>query len=204
MTERPQTSLLEWAVAGVPLHAETVSGDLHVVAPFDGGVLIGAIDGLGHGPEAAEAARAAVAVLEAHPAESLLRLVERCHDALRKTRGAVITLASFHGRNDEMTWMGVGNVEGMLVRADPTKAIEAAPLRGGIVGLRLPVTREDSVSVSPGDVLILATDGIRGGFTSRLDRSASAAYLAESILSEHRKSSDDATVVVARYLGSAP
>jgi negative regulator of sigma-B (phosphoserine phosphatase) len=204
MTDRPQTSLIEWAVAGVPLEAGTESGDLHVVAPFDDGVLVGAIDGLGHGPEAAEAARAAALVLEAHADEPLLRLFERCHEALRKTRGAVITLASFHGCSGEMTWMGVGNVEGMLLRADRAKAIEAAPLRGGIVGLRLPAPRDSSVFVVPGDMLILATDGIRGGFTSGLDRSACAASLAETILSDHRKSSDDATVVVARYLGLAP
>ena len=44
-----------------------------MVAGFDVGVLVGVIDGLGHGPEAAEAAREAARVLEElkRPAEAL-------------------------------------------------------------------------------------------------------------------------------------
>lgn len=204
MTESRHTSLIEWAVAGAPLFTGTESGDLHVVAPFDGGVLVGAIDGLGHGPEAAAAARAAAVILEAHAAESPLRLFERCHEGLRKTRGAVMTLASIHMRGSEMTWMGVGNVEGVLLRVNLTTANEAVSLRGGIVGLRMPAPREARVSLFPGDTLIIATDGIGGGFSRGIDASASPARLAESILSEHRKRSDDATVVVARYVGASP
>jgi negative regulator of sigma-B (phosphoserine phosphatase) len=195
-------SLIEWAVAGAPLVPGTESGDLHVVAPFEGGVLVAAIDGLGHGPEAAKAARGAATVLEAHAGEPPARLLERCDEALRKTRGAVITLASLLARDGEMTWMGVGDVEAVLLRADRTRATEGAPLRGGIVGLRLPAPREIKVSLSLGDTLILATDGIHRGFASELDRDLAPAALAAAILAAHRRPSDDAMVLVARYLGA--
>jgi len=201
MIERPHTSLVEWAVAGVPLRAGTESGDLHVVAAFDGGVLVGAIDGLGHGPDAAEAARVAADVLQEHAAEPPARLLGRCHDALRSTRGAVLTLASIDGRRGSMTWAGVGNVEGMLLRIDPAAPHESAPLRGGIVGLRLPPCRESTITVVPADILVLTTDGILHGASGGLDRSASAASIAEAVLAAHRNPSDDALVVVARYVG---
>jgi negative regulator of sigma-B (phosphoserine phosphatase) len=195
--------ILDWAIAGRPLPGEIESGDLHVVTPFDGGALVAVIDGLGHGPEAAVAARAAAVVLTAHASEVLLRLVALCHDALRKTRGAVITLASFRTRRAELTWMGIGNVEGLLLRADASKPTDAAPLRGGVVGFRLPAFRETTVSLSWGDTLVLATDGIRGGFARGRRASTPPAQLAETILSEHARTSDDAMVLVARYIGGA-
>jgi hypothetical protein len=52
------------------------------VAPFDSGVLLGAVDGLGHGAEAAAAACAAVTLLEAHRSEPVVDLVLRCHAGL--------------------------------------------------------------------------------------------------------------------------
>ena len=56
----------EWGLAARALHGQAESGDLHLVAPFAGGVLIAAVDGLGHGSEAAAAARVAVATLRDH------------------------------------------------------------------------------------------------------------------------------------------
>jgi phosphoserine phosphatase RsbX len=196
-------SSVDWAVVGHPLKGQSESGDLHVVAPFVGGVLIAAIDGLGHGPEAAVAARAASVVLTSQPTASLHRLIELCHEALRNTRGAVITLASFDTRRDELTWMGVGNAEGVLLHADASSSA-AAPLRGGVVGFRLPAFREATVPVVDGDTLVLATDGIRSGFSRVRSLLGSPGELAEAIMLEFRKPDDDAMVVVARYTeGSA-
>ena len=203
MTEASTSAILDWASAGRPLKGETESGDLHVVAPFDGGALVAAIDGLGHGPDAALAARAAAGVLAAHPSDALVQLVEWCHEALRKTRGVVLTLASFRSRSAELTWMGIGNVEGLLLRADSRRPADTALLRGGVVGFRLPAFRETTVSLSWGDTLVLATDGIRGGFSRGLTAAESPAHLCGSILAEHGKISDDAMVLVARYIGGS-
>ena len=118
MAEEPH-ALVDWAVATLALEGEEESGDLHVVAPFDGGALVAVIDGLGHGPEAAVAARSAAEALERDSTQPVGELLERCHRELRGTRGAVITLASFNARAGTMTWAGVGNIEGTLLRAEP-------------------------------------------------------------------------------------
>jgi hypothetical protein len=197
------STVVDWAIAGRPLAGETESGDLHVVAPFDGGTLVAVIDGLGHGPQAALAARAAAEVLMEHPSDALSRLVVWCHEALRKTRGAVMTLASFRSRGAELTWMGIGNVEGVLLRADDKRASDAAPLRGGVVGFRMPAFREATVSLACGDTVVLATDGIRSGFSRGRSAAASPAHLSASILADHGKTTDDAMVIVARYVGGS-
>jgi serine phosphatase RsbU (regulator of sigma subunit) len=183
--------------AGSPVDSE--SGDLHVVAPFQGGTLVAMIDGLGHGPAAAAAARAAASVLEACPSQSVLILVQRCHDALRKTRGAVMSLASFRTADSSVTWLGIGNVDGVLIHGNG-RPDEAISVRSGVVGFQLPTLRASTVSVSPGDTLIMATDGIRHGFTDDLPIAHSPQELAESILARFARRSDDAHVVVARYL----
>jgi hypothetical protein len=195
--------LLEWGWAGAALEGEGESGDVHVVADFAEGVLVGAIDGLGHGIEAAAAAREAARVLAAHAGEPLASLVERCHEALRGTRGAVMSLASFDARGS-MTWAGVGNVDAILLRggAAPGRRREALTARGGIVGYHLPSLHPSTLPVSSGDLLVLATDGVHDGFVDDLPLRGAARALAEEILARHARGSDDALVVVARYLGA--
>src|SRR6266478_1807830 len=123
-------AMLEWGVAKRALPGETVCGDLHLVQPFQDGVLVAAVDGLGHGEEAASAAQIAVETLRANACESVVSLLERCHEVLRATRGATVTLASFNVRDGTMTWVGVGSVEGVLLHADEhaTPALEYALL----------------------------------------------------------------------------
>jgi negative regulator of sigma-B (phosphoserine phosphatase) len=201
-----EQTIVEWAIGARPLGGADESGDLHVVAPFRNGVLIAAIDGLGHGTEAAVAARAAASVLQSHADKPVDELTRRCHAELRKTRGAVLSVASFNAVDDTMSWLGVGNVEGMVFRADrnakPRR--ETILLRGGVVGSQLPLLRAAVLPIARGDMLVFATDGIRHGFgdDSPLDRHP--AEIADAILDRYGKHTDDALVLVARYRGAGP
>lgn len=194
---------MEWGVATLTLAGQTESGDRHVVKPFPNGVLVAAADGLGHGEEAAAAAKLAVRLLERYAHEAVIGLLQRCHEHLRETRGVALSLASFRGPDSVMTWLGVGNVEGILLRAaaNPKDRRESLVLRGGVVGGQLPPLRASVVPVMPGDTLIFATDGIRGGFGDRLTLGEPAQRLADQILARQATGTDDALVLVARYLG---
>lgn len=192
--------LLDWGWAGAALEAEC--GDVHVVAERPDATLVAVIDGLGHGLEAAVAARTAARVLETFAGEPLEALVGRCHEALRRTRGAVMSLASVAARGGGVTWGGVGNVEGALLRGDGAGGgRETLPLRGGIVGYQHPSLRVATLPLRPGDTLVLATDGIRDEFAEALPRDAPPQALADAILARYARGSDDALVLVARYLG---
>lgn len=197
--------VIEWSSAGVALAASgegDESGDLCVVVPRPHQVLVAAIDGLGHGAEAALAARAAGEVLETHPDEPVIALVRRCHDAIRRTRGVVMSLASFDARSGTMTWIGVGNVEGLLLRGNgDSRTREAIATRGGVVGYQLPPLRSSTIAVSPGDLLIFTTDGIRSDFSTNLSPARSPRVIAQSIVADYAKRTDDCLAVVARYCG---
>jgi serine phosphatase RsbU (regulator of sigma subunit) len=198
-------SLIEWSVASRPIAGQTVSGDLHLVKPLEHGVLLAAVDGVGHGDEATLAAHSAVGILEKHSHESVVSLVKRCHRALIKTRGVVMTVALLHALENTITWLGVGNVEGRLLRADPTAGhrAESVLLRGGLLGLQLPALQASVVPVAPGDLLILATDGVYPGFDTGINLNSTTQQIADRILNLRFKGTDDALVLVARYLGMA-
>jgi len=196
-------SILEWGVSGRVMPGEDESGDAHIVAAFPSGALVAVVDGLGHGPEAAEAAALAVAVMRRLAQEPVVEIIQRCHEELRKTRGAVISLASFHSDMNTMTWLGIGNVEGVLLRAKQSKfaARESLLLRGGVVGYQLPLLRSVTLPISVGDTLMLATDGISGRFADRRATERAPQDIADEILRDDAKETDDALALVARYLG---
>ena len=205
MEEAPRTerTLLDWSVAARPMSGQSVSGDLHLVKRFDQRVLVAVIDGVGHGDEAAAAARTAADILENYPGETTISLFKRCHEALVKTRGVVLTVAILDTVESSMTWLGVGNVEGRLFRADAgaSHPRESVLLRGGLVGYQLPALQASVIPVAAGDLLILATDGIHAAFEEGINLNETPRQIADKILGRHFKGNDDALVLVARYPG---
>ena len=167
---KERLSFLEWGIAERPLPGQPESGDQYLVSAWPTGALLAAIDGLGHGPGAAKAARLAAATLEADAQQPLHLLLDRCHQALRRTSGIVLTLAVYHANDHSLSWLGIGNVEGVLVRADryARPGCEFVIPRGGVVGYRAPPPRISTLAVDPGDTLVLATDGVRPGFVDAL------------------------------------
>lgn len=194
---------LEWGVAGIALPGFSESGDRHVFQTFDGGALVGVMDGLGHGPGAAAAAAEAHSILQANAGENVISLVQRCHAGLKNTRGATVSLASFDFRHGLMTWMGIGNVQGIFLRADRNAngKDEALLLRPGVVGSHLPSMQAAMLPVSAGDSLAFATDGVESDFDHSYIRCQSPGRAAESILARYAKGKDDALILVARYKG---
>lgn len=181
-----------------PLSGETESGDVAVIESSADVTLVAAIDGLGHGPEAAAAARVAAGILEAGVGVEVATLVERCHRALEHTRGASMSLAAFDSSDDTMTWVAIGNVEGRLVgRQRPVRSIFPA---AGVAGVELPPLSPETLSLRRGSTLIFATDGVQGSFSDSLASSGSPQQVADRIMNEHGKSTDDALVLVVRYL----
>lgn len=199
------TPLIDWGIAARSYVGEDQSGDAYVVESLENKVLAAAIDGLGHGEEAAEASRIAALTLTNHASEDIVSLVRRCNKALLRTRGAVLSLASFNPAINTMTWLGVGNVDGFLLRSDPDAkpSYEELLQRGGVVGYQLPSIRPSALQVNRGDTLIFSTDGIRSGFIREVNLEDSPQQIAEMIIMNYNRKTDDALVLVVRYIGGA-
>jgi phosphoserine phosphatase RsbX len=199
-------AFIEWDVAQATLKGENKSGDGYLVKPFANNVLVAVVDGLGHGDEAAAAAKIAVDVLDANAHDSVISLFKRSHEALRKSRGVVMSMALLNGLDATLTWTGVGNVEGLVVRADPEIKPEKESLlmRPGVLGSSLPTLYASIIQMMPGDTFVFATDGIRSGFDEIVNSYDPPKEIATAIVSKYSKGSDDALVLVARYRGFEP
>jgi negative regulator of sigma-B (phosphoserine phosphatase) len=194
---------LERGVAGAAIHGEKRSGDLAVFAGYDDGGLVAVIDGLGHGDPAADASAIAAEVIHRYRSAPPAELLRRCHEALNRTRGVVMTLAWFDLERREMVWFGVGNVEARLVRGDSGYGArhDSALVLGGVVGYSMPAVRTSTTDLYSGDAVAFATDGIESDYSATLAPGIPAQRLAELIFERHGKGTDDALAVVVRYTG---
>jgi len=199
----PQEAI-EWSVASRVAPEETESGDVHVVSQWEGGALVAVIDGLGHGPLAKDAAQQAATVLKSRAREPLVALVNLCHQAIRATRGAVMTLVAFDSREDTATALGVGNVEAVMARADPQAQPprESIVLRAGVVGYQLPALQTTVFPIAAGDVVVFATDGVWDDFAESLRFDEALPTLVERILAQSYRGTDDGLVLACKYTGA--
>ncbi len=170
MPKTKHSSLIDYGISSVSIPGQSESGDLYFVKETKNNVLIGVIDGLGHGAEAATAAKLAVKVLDAYSEVSIIAAARLCHDSLRSTRGVVMALVSISPDDETITWLSIGNVEGILLRADPhsNPVYENIIMRPGVIGYRLPPLYASVVSISKGDLLILTTDGIKDDYIPKI------------------------------------
>jgi phosphoserine phosphatase RsbX len=189
--------------AAMTKEGEEVSGDCACVGHTEAGVLVGVVDGLGHGADAGEAAQQAALVLEdPETGMGVSEALQRCHVALRGTRGAVIALAAFPADAADMEWLAVGNIEGILVRGRAGRSgREMIVQRPGIVGHHMPPLRSATLPVRTGDTLVFATDGVRREVAQAVSSRGTARLAggAAALLEEFATGNDDALLLTARY-----
>jgi anti-sigma regulatory factor (Ser/Thr protein kinase) len=152
--------LARWGAVNVPLGGTGDSGDNWHVTADDGLLAALVVDGLGHGPAAADASSAAVAALAGRPVSDPALFVVRAHEAMLGTRGGVLGIAVINAVAGELAYAGAGNISGWvlhdgkshgLLSREGTAGTQARPPRPHVMRLPWP----------PGATLILASDGIR-------------------------------------------
>jgi len=193
--------MIEFGVAARPAPGETLSGDDFLVELTDEATLVAVVDGLGHGPEAADASNSAVEYLREHAVQPLVPLVEGCHRALRKTRGVVLAIARLEEAGRALSWLGVGNVEARVFRSGRDWGqSDTLLMRGGVVGYQIPALRPRSLGLELGDLLVMATDGIQNDYPSALKPTQTVQASADCVLADYGIDSDDALVLVSRLI----
>jgi phosphoserine phosphatase RsbX len=194
---------IDFGVAARALPGQSTSGDLHAVIPCPRAAIVAVADGLGHDYEAAIAAEVAINTLTASADLPLLDAVRCCHEALISTRGIAISIACLQWSDETLTWLSIGNVAALLLRADDSGSIQRAHvlMRNGVVGHRLPPLRSTTHPIRRRDLLIVATDGVREGFEKGVRFAAPPQEIADHIFARYGKISDGALVLVADGTG---
>jgi hypothetical protein len=182
----------------IPVRGEECPGDDWSLLDLAGGGRLLVADGIGHGPEAAEAAAAAVAILRDNPGLSLRRLLEAMHDALRATRGAVVGVAEFQAADRVVHFAGVGNVSVSIWDGARSRSLVSM---SGTVGYTLGTIREFSYPWPAGGLLIAHSDGLQtrwslGDYPGLAARDPS--LIAGVLYRDFSRQRDDVTVVALR------
>lgn len=186
-----------WGAVCRPKQGQQISGDVFLVREQHDGALIAAvIDGLGGGEEAARAAHAAEAVIDAHPDWPLQELINQSHKALQSTRGAVIGLLKLDPNGNKANYVGVGNIGIHVYSRQPIKPIS----KNGILGFRLPSLLEMRYVFVPGDIFVLYSDGVSTRFAqeNNIELRQEPQQISEFILARYGKTIDDATVLTIK------
>src|SRR5262245_64142464 len=97
---------IEWAVAELAREGQSESGDRYLTLTTADGGLVAVVDGLGHGAEAARAAKTAGRALERGAHRRLVQLLPDCRQSPLGTRDGVDSAAAFAWRAATMTWPG--------------------------------------------------------------------------------------------------
>jgi anti-sigma regulatory factor (Ser/Thr protein kinase) len=190
----------EIGVLGRPLPGERVSGD-HAVFVREGDVLLCAvIDGIGHGPLAADASDHAAAAALAHRGASPASILDACDVAVAGTRGAVMAVARIDEPLGTLEHASVGNVGARLDGHDRTRSFAGSAAALGQRGRKVrPYT--ETVAIAGDEVLVLFTDG----FTSRTSladapglRREHPIVIAQHLMATFARPTDDALALVVR------
>jgi hypothetical protein len=155
------------------------------------------VDGLGHGPLAADAAREAVRVFREQTATDLPEVVRRIHAALRSTRGAAVAVAEAGLAEGVVRFVGVGNIAGTVFADGASRSLVS---HNGTAGLEARRIQEFADPFPRGALLVLHSDGLATQW--RLERypglaGRDPALVAGVLYRDFRRGRDDLTVLVA-------
>ncbi len=194
----PIADEVDASVICLPITGETVCGDAWHVDWTRDRTLVVVADGLGHGPDAAIAASAAIRVIRERGDGMPSALLLAAHNALRPTRGAAISIARINHQTRVVTFAGVGNVAASI--CDATHSRPMAPL-GGIAGHQIASMREFEYPWPELGYLVMHSDGISGRW--RTDAypgimTADPALLASVLFRDFGRGRDDTTVLAVR------
>lgn len=183
----------------VPVTGEEECGDNWIFQKKARGGRLTMADGLGHGPGAADASRAAVRTARERIDESGPELLERIHAALRSTRGAAVAVAEIEPDSRVLRFAGIGNISAAVI--PPSGPIRRLASGAGTAGHQYRKILEFSCPWEAGSMLLMHSDGLQTQWSFEpypglIERHPS--LITGVFFRDYARSRDDVTVVVAR------
>jgi anti-sigma regulatory factor (Ser/Thr protein kinase) len=196
-----QRGQLDIAGFTIPIEGERVCGDAMAWIESKDRILVIMVDGLGHGPLAAEAANEALLIFQAYCSQPPREILARIHDALRKTRGAAVAIAEVRPLSGTLTYAGVGNISGLIISAGNLGRNLMS--HNGTVGHVISRIQEFTVEWPRDGKLIMFSDGLQtrwalSQYPGLVNRPA--AVIAAVLLRDWRRGRDDSSVFVLQHM----
>jgi anti-sigma regulatory factor (Ser/Thr protein kinase) len=196
-------SPIEVGVVSVPIKGEDVCGDGWGVRKTAESVLLMVVDGLGHGILASEAAREAEKIFTGIRGDSPTPILKDSHDALKKTRGAAMAVASLHIERRLVSFAGVGNIGSSIVTPEASRGLAS---HNGTVGHHLHRIQEFTFPWNVDSILVMYSDGLKSGWDLKSYPgiwSRHPGLIAGMLYRDFTRERDDVTVLVAKNRSEA-
>lgn len=146
-----------FGVVCLPMPGESACGDGWAIIEAPTRRVVVVADGLGHGPDAAIAARTAVAIATTHAARTPAEIVAALDAGLRATRGAAACVAALDYGRGLCTFCGVGNISACLHAAGNGRSMVS---HNGTLGHQVRKIQQFEYPLPPGALCILHSDGL--------------------------------------------
>ena len=181
------------------LNDESECGDLAIVKQNGQQCFLALLDVLGHGKNARKVALMARDYIEQNYFNELVDIMNGLHKHLRGTRGAVAAFIRFNICSGEISYVGIGNISVRFFGREHYRAVS----KDGVIGYIMPKPEKKSFTLSPGDIMVMHSDGLKEHFDVSECKdlfSESAQNIAEGLLKRLWKTQDDASCIALKYI----
>lgn len=172
-------------------------GDTWRIAERGNEISILVADGLGHGPLASAASRAAAAAYADSPFEMPSEAMRRFHTKLSGMRGAAAAVAILNGDTRKAAYAGVGNIAASVASPDRSKGMVS---HNGTLGVQLLRSQQFDYELAAGSRVVMHSDGMSARWSLSTYPGLfmrHASVIAAVLYRDHARPRDDVTVVVA-------
>lgn len=185
----------------VAKQGESVCGDAYAIKRSREMVQLFLGDGLGHGPHAREAMNEACAFFMATRENDPVEMLRQMHNAVRKTRGLVASVAALDLKSNEWKVCGVGNI---LTRLYSGLVYKNYMAYNGIVGMNIPTSMKSSIiPAERNQHIVMCSDGLK----TRWDMTKYPSILkydghvlSAALYKDFSRGTDDSSVLVGKIL----
>jgi anti-sigma regulatory factor (Ser/Thr protein kinase) len=194
------TEALDIRAVMVAKSGEIHSGDAWQALPYHNGYAILAVDGLGHGEAAHEAAAEAVRTFKENFSDNPAAMLKMVHQEIKRTRGAVGAIAIVDTQKGNVMFCGIGNISGKVLSGEMSKSLISY---NGILGHNIPTSfNTHPFSWNDTSMLVLHSDGLN----SRWDinkfpylKKHDPSIIAATLYKQHTRKTDDVLVIIGKY-----
>ncbi len=173
-------------------------GDTGLIRVYDGYCFMALIDALGHGKGAHETAIQAEAFLSTRYDRDLIRILNGLHLFLAGTRGVAAGVCRLDLNSGVLSYAGIGNICMRIFGPRYRRLVN----RNGVVGYIAGSPRQQQTSLSPGDIFVMSSDGVKEHFDPACDPGileGNARDICREIMNKLGKNNDDVSCIALRY-----
>ncbi len=158
-------------------------------------------DGLGHGEHAHEAVQLAIQAFKRATAEDAALILKDIHEAVKRSRGLVASIAVVDYKSQTWNICGIGNINTRIYRGLENKTYTPY---NGIIGMNIPRTMKSTVvPFLKHQIIVMHSDGLRTRWNLNDMMGIikqNSGVIAASLFKENIRGTDDATILVGKII----